>query len=63
MDMLSIILHDTRIHHSNVCDIDRNSCIMLFSLNYTCNAIIFALLLISLKYYTNSYIFMGYILQ
>ena len=30
--MLSIIRHDTCIHHSNVCDIDRNACTLLFNL-------------------------------
>ena len=56
--MLSIILHDTS---TNVCDINRNSCILLFNLNMQCHYIAF--LLILLEYYTSSYIFRTYILQ
>ena len=29
--MLSIILHDICLRLSNMCDIDRNSCILLFN--------------------------------
>ena len=61
IDTLSIILHATCIHHSNVCDIDRNSCTLLFNLYIQCHYI--ALLFILLEYYTSSYIFRGYILQ
>ena len=38
IDMLSIILHDTS---TNVCDIDRNSCILLFNLYMQCRYIAF----------------------
>ena len=61
IDMLSIILHDTCIHHSNVCDIERNSCSLLFNLYMQCHYIAF--LLILLAYYTSSYIFREYILH
>ena len=54
--------YDTCIHHSNVCDIDRNACVLLFNLYMQCHYIAFILIL--LKYYTSSsYIFRGYILQ
>ena len=39
--MLSIILHDTS---TNVCDIDRNSCILLFNLYMQCHYIAFVLI-------------------
>ena len=59
IDVLSIILHDTCIHHSNVCDIYRNSCILLFNLYMQCHYIAF--LLILLEYYTSPDIFRVYI--
>ena len=60
IDMLSIILHDTCIHHSNVCVLIEIHVICY--LIYACNVII-AFLLILLEYYTSSYIFRVYILQ
>ena len=39
--MLSIILHDTCLHLSNMCDIDRNSCILLFNVYIHCHYIAF----------------------
>ena len=59
--MLPITLHDTCIHLSNVCDIDRNTCTLLFNLYMQCHDIAF--LLILLEYYTSSYIFRVYILH
>ena len=59
--MLYFILHDTCIHHSNVCDIDNKSCTLLFIVYMQCHYIAF--LLILLEYYTSSYILKGYILQ
>ena len=41
IDMLSIILHDTCIHYSNVCEIDRNACILLFNLYMQCHYMAF----------------------
>ena len=41
--MFSIILHDTS---TNVCDIDRNSCILLFNLYMQCHYIAFVLMLL-----------------
>ena len=55
--MLYIILHDTS---TNVCDIDGNSCILLFNLYMQCHYIAFLLML--LEYYTIFYIFRGYII-
>ena len=55
--MLSIIMHDTS---TNVCDIDRNSCILLCILYMQCHYIAFLLMLP--EYYTIFYIFRGYIL-
>ena len=49
------------IHHFNVCDIDRDSCILLFNVYMQCHNVAF--LFILLDYYTSSYIFSGYILQ
>ena len=59
--MLSIILHDTCIHHSNVCDIEKKSSILLFNSYMQCHYIAFVLVL--LEDYTSSYIFKGYILH
>ena len=39
IDMLYIILHDPCLHHSNVCDIDRNSFTLLFNLYMQCHYI------------------------
>ena len=44
IDMLSIILHATYIHHSNVGDIDRNSCTLLFNLYIQCHCIAIAII-------------------
>ena len=52
--MLVIILHDTS---NNVCDIDRNSCMLLFNLYMQRHYIAF--LIILLEYYISSYIFKG----
>ena len=46
IDMLYIILHDTCIHHFNVCDIYRNSCILLFNLYMQCHYIAFLMILL-----------------
>ena len=48
--MLSIILHATFIHHSNVCDIDRNSCILLFKMLFKMNCIVLLLLYMYIVY-------------
>ena len=48
--MLSIILHDTCLHLSNMCDIDSNSCIPLFNLYMQCHHIAFN---INIKYYNS----------
>ena len=63
IDMISIILHDTCRHHSNVCDIDidRNSCTLLFNLYMQCHYIAFLLILLANE--TSSYIFREYILH
>ena len=61
IDMLSIILHATCIHNSNVCDINENACTLLFNVYVQYQYISFSLIL--LEYYTNSYIFMAYILK
>ena len=61
IDMVSITLHDTCIHHSNVCHIDRNSFTLLFNLYMQCHYIVFVLIL--LEYYTSSYIFSVFILH
>ena len=39
IDMLYVTLHDTCIHHSNVCDIDKKSCTLLFNLYMQCHYI------------------------
>ena len=44
IDMLSIIVHATCIHHSNVCNIYRNSCILVFNLYMQYHDIIFILI-------------------
>ena len=62
--MLSIILHDTCIHHSNVCDIYRYTGILLFNLYIYVHAIsLYCILFILLEDYTSSSIFSGYILH
>ena len=58
--MLSITLHGTGIHHSNVCNIDKNVCTLLFNLYMQCHYIIFVLIL--MEDFTSSYIFREYIL-
>ena len=53
--------HDTCINNSNLCDIYRSSCTLLFNVYMQCCYIAF--LLILLKYYTRSYIFSGYVVH
>ena len=46
INMLSIILHDACLHHSNACDIDRNACTLLFNLYKQYHYIVFLLILL-----------------
>ena len=61
IDMLSITLHDSCIHHYNGCAIDIHSCTLLYYSYMQYHYIAF--LLILLEYYTSSYIFRVYILH